>query len=178
MAWGLECRVPFLDKNFLDVAMAATPANRKLINQAPYHQKMEKHVIRQAFEDEENPYLPHDILWRQKEQFSDGVGYSWIDGLKAHAEAVVSDSMFEDRADRFPHDTPTTKEAYWYRQIFESLFPEKACLETIVRWIPRRDWGTFMLFLTNVKNRLFRRSLWKSAKGPSGCIRTEIDVSI
>ncbi|KAI9005658.1 asparagine synthase [Hyaloraphidium curvatum] len=141
MAWGLECRVPFLDKAFLDVAMAEVPPNHKLINQAPYFHKVEKYVIRKAFDDPENPYLPPEILWRQKEQFSDGVGYGWIDGLKAHAEAAVSDAQFEARAERFPHDTPTTKEAYWYRHLFEQMFPEKACLESIVRWIPRRDWG-------------------------------------
>ncbi|KAI9199831.1 asparagine synthase [Polychytrium aggregatum] len=141
MAWGLEARVPFLDKAFLDVCMQKIPANHKLTKQGPYHHKMEKYVLRKAFDTPENPYLPDEILWRQKEQFSDGVGYSWIDGLKDHSATSVSDEDFATAATRFPHDTPTTKEAYFYRTIFERLFPQEACLESVVRWIPRRDWG-------------------------------------
>lgn len=142
MAWGLEARVPFLDKQFLEVAMLQVPPNHKLTKKAPYNHYMEKYVLRKAFDTPENPYLPHDILWRQKEQFSDGVGYSWIDGLKAHAEKSVSSQEFEETAaTRFPHDTPTTKEAFYYRTIFEKRFPQTACLESVVRWIPRRDWG-------------------------------------
>ncbi|KAJ3339788.1 asparagine synthetase [Gonapodya sp. JEL0774] len=141
MAWGLESRVPFQDRAFLDVAMNVVPANHKLINQAPYFHKGEKFVIRKAFDTPEKPYLPDEILWRQKEQFSDGVGYSWIDGLKDHAEKSVSDVDFAAAAERFPHDTPTTKEAYYYRQIFEQHFPQKQCLTTVMRWIPRKDWG-------------------------------------
>jgi asparagine synthase (glutamine-hydrolysing) len=140
MAWGLEARVPFLDKTFLDVAMAIPPEH-KLTRKPPHNHTMEKYVLRKAFEDTENPYLPDSILWRQKEQFSDGVGYSWIDQLKAHAEGFVTNEAFEKRFDLFPKDTPTTKEAFWYRTIFEKLFPQKQCLETVVRWIPRRDWG-------------------------------------
>lgn len=173
MAWGLEARVPFLDKAFLDVAMNEVPPNHKLINQAPYFHKTEKHVIRKAFDDPENPYLPDEILWRQKEQFSDGVGYGWIDGLKAHAEAAVSDAQFEARFERFPHDTPTTKEAYWYRHLFDQLFPEKACLESIVRWIPRRDWGAYRKAACGLGrelirlafSRLPRGSIWSCAEG-------------
>ncbi|KAI8817566.1 asparagine synthase [Fimicolochytrium jonesii] len=143
MAWGLEARVPFLDKHFLDTAMSLsiTPANRKLTSRAPYHHKTEKYVIRKAFDTPADPYLPDDILWRQKEQFSDGVGYSWIDSLKSHSEQKISDQVFAKRAERFPHDTPNTKEAYWFREVFEQRFPQKACLESVVRWIPRRDWG-------------------------------------
>ncbi|KAI8805963.1 asparagine synthase [Cladochytrium replicatum] len=140
MAWGLEARVPFLDKAFLDVAMAV-PANHKTTRKAPYNHHMEKYVIRKAFDTPENPYLPHEILWRQKEQFSDGVGYSWIDSLKDHAEEVVSDEHMKGAAARYQKDTPTTKEAYWYRTVFEKYFPEPACLESVVRWIPRKDWG-------------------------------------
>ncbi|KAJ3273818.1 asparagine synthetase, partial [Borealophlyctis nickersoniae] len=141
MAWGLEARVPFLDKAFLDVAMNQVPANHKLSQRAPYNHRIEKYVIRKAFDEPSDPYLPDEILWRQKEQFSDGVGYSWIDSLKDRAEAIVSDEEMKAAAGRFPHDTPTTKEAYWYRTVFEERFPQKACLESVVRWIPRKDWG-------------------------------------
>ena len=87
------------------------------------------------------PYLPEDILWRQKEQFSDGVGYSWIDGMKEHAEKTVSDEKFAERANRYPVDTPDTKEAYMIRELFESWFPSEAAARTAVRWVPRGDWG-------------------------------------
>ena len=87
------------------------------------------------------PYLPESILWRQKEQFSDGVGYSWIDGMKEHAERVVSDDKFAERESRYPVDTPDTKEAYMIRELFESWFPSDAAARTAVRWVPRGDWG-------------------------------------
>ncbi|TPX31995.1 asparagine synthase (glutamine-hydrolysing) [Synchytrium microbalum] len=141
MAWGLEARVPFLDRAFLDTSMLQVPANHKLSKRAPYNHYMEKYVIRRAFDIKEDPYLPHDILWRQKEQFSDGVGYTWIDSLKDHAEKMVTDEQLAAVAERFPHDPPTTKEGYWYREVFEKHFPSKACLESVVRWIPRKDWG-------------------------------------
>lgn len=113
-AWGIEARVPFLDRQFLDVAMGFD-AEDKMISGG----RMEKHVLRQAFDG----YLPDEILWRQKEQFSDGVGYSWIDSLKDHAEKEISDSQLERASYRFPVNTPLTKEAYLYRSIFESHFP-------------------------------------------------------
>ncbi len=113
-AWGIEARVPFLDRQFLDVAMGFD-AEHKMIRDG----RMEKHVLRQAFDG----YLPDEILWRQKEQFSDGVGYSWIDSLRDHAEREISDSELERAAYRFPVNTPLTKEAYLYRSIFESHFP-------------------------------------------------------
>ena len=140
MAWGLEARVPFLDRSFLDVAMACPP-NHKLTGKPPYNHKMEKHLLRKAFDTPENPYLPDEVLWRQKEQFSDGVGYSWIDTVKETSEKLVSDEQMAQASKRFPHDTPTTKEAYWFRDIFDQHFPQKACLESVVRWIPRKDWG-------------------------------------
>lgn len=140
MAWGLEARVPFLDRNFLDVAMGV-PANTKLHNAAPYNFPCEKYILRKAFDTPEDPYLPHDVLYRQKEQFSDGVGYSWIDSLKAHAHAQVSAEDLAGAAQRWPKDTPTTHEAYWYRSLFEQHFPQPACLESVVRWVPRKDWG-------------------------------------
>lgn len=113
-AWGVEARVPFLDREFLDVAMSIDP-EAKLIRDG----RMEKHILREAFVG----YLPDEILWRQKEQFSDGVGYSWIDGLRAHAEREVSDDELERARFRFPKNTPRTKEAYFYRAIFEHHFP-------------------------------------------------------
>ena len=113
-AWGIEARVPFLDKNFMDIAMRINPEDKMCGNG-----KMEKGVLRSAFEG----YLPHEILWRQKEQFSDGVGYSWIDGLKAHVESQVTDQQLETAAFKFPVNTPDTKEAYFYRCIFEEHFP-------------------------------------------------------
>jgi asparagine synthase (glutamine-hydrolysing) len=113
-AWGIEARVPFLDTRFLDVAMRI-PARHKMV--APGG--MEKQILREAFRGA----LPDEILWRQKEQFSDGVGYSWIDSLKAHAEARVSDREMAAAPERFPVGTPLTKESYVYRAIFDELFP-------------------------------------------------------
>jgi len=137
MAWGLEARVPFLDTDFLDVAMTLDP-NEKLISEG----KMEKYVLRKAFDCPEEPYLPNNILWRQKEQFSDGIGYSWIDSLKSKAEKKVSDELFETRFERYPKDTPTTKEAFWYRMMFEQHFGRGTAAEgTVKLWIPRADWG-------------------------------------
>lgn len=149
MAWGLEARVPFLDKAFLEVAMnidAKEKMFKKDSSQAVDEDgrpKMEKYILRKAFDcgPEGTPYLPKSILWRQKEQFSDGVGYSWIDGIKDNAAAFVSDKDFAKRAERWPVDTPDTKEAYYIREIFDGLFPSEAAAKTAVRWIPRGDWG-------------------------------------
>eukprot|EP00742_Colponemidia_sp_Colp-10_P006432 GILJ01006891.1.p1 GENE.GILJ01006891.1~~GILJ01006891.1.p1 ORF type:complete len:602 (-),score=96.60 GILJ01006891.1:204-2009(-) len=126
--FGLEGRVPFLDKAFLEVAMNVDP-QEKMVNAA--QGRIEKYIMRKAFDVPENPYLPHKILYRQKEQFSDGVGYSWIDGLKAHAERTVTDTMFANAQFRFPEDTPKTKEAYFYRSIFESHFPQVSARQTV-----------------------------------------------
>ena len=112
-AWGVEARVPFLDKEFLDVAMSIDPAAKMPAG------GIEKRILREAFSD----YLPPEILWRQKEQFSDGVGYSWIDALKDHAEAAVTDRQLTNARFRFPWNPPPDKEAYLYRRIFESHFP-------------------------------------------------------
>ncbi len=122
MAWGVEPRVPFLDVEFMDVAMRMD-AKHKMAGSG----KIEKRILREAFEG----YLPKEILRRQKEQFSDGVGYGWIDGLKAHAEANVSDAAFANAATRFPINTPTTKEAYLYRDLFDQVFPGDACANTV-----------------------------------------------
>ncbi|WP_449428632.1 asparagine synthase B [Rhodanobacter umsongensis] len=122
MAWGVEARVPFLDLEFIDVAMGLD-AQHKMAGQG----RIEKAVLRKAFEGA----LPDSILWRQKEQFSDGVGYGWIDGLKAHAEQAISDREFAAAAARYPFNTPATKEAYFYRRIFEKHFPGEACAATV-----------------------------------------------
>jgi asparagine synthase (glutamine-hydrolysing) len=125
-AWGVECRCPFLDREFLNVAMNIDPAE-KMIKPG----RIEKYIIRKAFDNKEKPWLPESILWRQKEQFSDGVGYSWIDSLKAHAEKQVTDEMMKSAAYRFPYNTPATKEAYYYRQIFSQHFPSETCAKTV-----------------------------------------------
>ena len=127
MAWGVEPRVPFLDREFLDVAMRMDAACKMVRKGDAGPQRMEKGVLRAAFEG----YLPDEILWRQKEQFSDGVGYGWIDGLKAHAEAQVSDRVLAAADKRFPVNPPTTKEAYWYRHLFEQFYPSRAAAETV-----------------------------------------------
>lgn len=134
MAWGLEARVPFLDREFLDVCMNIDPQDKQI---TPDH--IEKHVLRAAFDNGE--YLPKEILWRQKEQFSDGVGYGWIDGLKDAAEEHVSDAMLASPKPHWGQDIPKTKEAYWYRCMFDELFPQPAAATTVMRWIPKADWG-------------------------------------
>ncbi|WP_374249661.1 asparagine synthase B [Thermomonas sp.] len=127
MAWGVEPRVPFLDREFLDVAMRMDAAHKMVRKGDGGPQRMEKGVLRAAFEG----YLPPEILWRQKEQFSDGVGYGWIDGLKAHAEAQVSDRELAAADKRFPVNPPQTKEAYFYRTLFERIYPSPAAAETV-----------------------------------------------
>ncbi|CAG8466688.1 7189_t:CDS:2 [Cetraspora pellucida] len=112
MAWGLEARVPFLDKDLLDVVMTIDPEEKI-----------------------------HKDGKMEKEQFSDGVGYSWIDSLRDISEKSVTDEQLANSAKRWPKDPPQTKEAYWYREQFDSLFPGDYCTESVVRWIPRKDWG-------------------------------------
>lgn len=121
-AWGIEGRVPFLDKEFMDVAMSINPQD-KMIN----GERMEKWVLRKAFES----YLPESVAWRQKEQFSDGVGYSWIDTLKELVESEVSDEQMENAKFRFPVQTPRAKEEYYYRSIFEGHFPSETASLTV-----------------------------------------------
>ncbi|MFT6929487.1 MAG: asparagine synthase (glutamine-hydrolyzing) [Sediminicola sp.] len=116
-AWGIEGRVPFLDKEFMDVAMRINPKD-KMIN----GERMEKWVVRKAFED----MLPESVAWRQKEQFSDGVGYNWIDTLKEMVNKEVTDDQFANAKYRFPLQTPASKEEFYYRTIFESHFPSDA----------------------------------------------------
>ncbi len=124
-AWGIEGRVPFLDKEFMDVAMRLNPKDKMAGKD-----KMEKWILRKAFED----YLPESIVWRQKEQFSDGVGYSWIDTLKATAAAEVSDEQLANAKFRFAIHPPMSKEEYRYRSIFSELFPSDsaaACVPSV-----------------------------------------------
>ena len=113
-AWGIEGRVPFLDKEFIDVAMRLNPKDKMITPE-----RMEKWVLRKAFES----YLPESIVWRQKEQFSDGVGYSWIDTLKKTVEENISYNMIKNAHFRFPAQTPRNKEEFYYREIFEDHFP-------------------------------------------------------
>lgn len=121
-AWGVEGRVPFLDKEFLDVAMRLNPKDKMAGNG-----KIEKWVLRKAFED----YLPESVAWRQKEQFSDGVGYNWIDTLREMTAELVSDEEFAKAAERFPVNPPMTKEEYYYRSIFAELFPSESAAECV-----------------------------------------------
>ncbi len=120
-AWGVEARVPFLDREVLDHVMSLDP-EAKMCDVGSG--RMEKHILRQAFDVADDPYLPESVLWRQKEQFSDGVGYGWIDALRDLAEDRVSDQEFELREHRFPMNSPLTKEGYLYRRIFEELYPQ------------------------------------------------------
>jgi len=124
-AWGVEGRVPFLDKEFMDVAMRINPDDKLIRNG-----RIEKWVIRKAFED----YLPQEVAWRQKEQFSDGVGYSWIDSLKALTKEKISDDELKNAKYRFPINPPMSKEEYYYRTIFEEHFPSDsaaACVPSV-----------------------------------------------
>jgi asparagine synthase (glutamine-hydrolysing) len=151
-AWGLEARVPFLDKQFLETAMNVDPKDKMITKE-----RIEKHMLRKAFDTSDEPdvapYLPDNILWRQKEQFSDGVGYGWIDGLKDNAELHVTDEMMKNPKPEWGDDIPTTKEAYvvfslvvgvlanctitsyWYRTMFDEHFPPY-CASTVERWVP------------------------------------------
>ena len=128
-AWGVEARVPFLDPEFLDVAMSMDPAHKMIRKGVPAGAPgfIEKYVLRKAFEG----WIPNEILWRQKEQFSDGVGYSWIDSIKAFAEKEISDSVMSNARYRFPSKTPTTKEAYWFRTVFEEHFRNPSAVDLI-----------------------------------------------
>jgi asparagine synthase (glutamine-hydrolysing) len=140
-AWGVEARVPFLDKEFLEVAMNIDP-QEKMISKPD---KIEKYILRKAFDPSSlepgaKKYLPDHILWRQKEQFSDGVGYGWIDGLKDEAKKMVTDEQMVEAAIRkdkpqWGDDIPDSKEAYWYRCMFDEHFPPY-CASTVMRWTP------------------------------------------
>jgi len=123
-AWGVEARVPFLDKNFIDVAMRLNPQDKMCLDG-----KMEKWILRKAFDNGET--LPAEVLWRQKEQFGDGVGYSWIDSIRDFVENEVTDQQLATAEFRFPVNTPDTKEGYYYRTIFESYFPQESAARCV-----------------------------------------------
>ena len=127
MAWGVEGRVPFLDKDFIDIAMSLNPSDKMNIKLPDGKQRIEKWILRKAFED----LLPDSICWRQKEQFSDGVGYNWIDTLKKMTEEKVSDAEFARRENRFPVNPPKTKEEYYYREIYSRLFPSDSAARCV-----------------------------------------------
>jgi asparagine synthase (glutamine-hydrolysing) len=121
-AWGVEARVPFLDLEFIEVAMSIDAEHKRV-----QPGKIEKALLREAFQGA----LPERILWRQKEQFSDGVGYSWIDSLKAYAEVMVSDAELAAAPDTYPINPPGTKEALLYRRLFARAFPWDSCALTV-----------------------------------------------
>jgi len=137
LAWGLEPRVPFLDKEFIDLAFKIPPSLKKKNN-------IEKYVLRKAFDiNNENGYpvyLPESILWRQKEQFSDGVGYIWIDTIRQLGEDSVTDEEYSNKKTIYPFNTPVSKEGFMFRKIFHELFPNKQNEKTVKLWIPRTEW--------------------------------------
>lgn len=139
MAWGLEARPPFLDTELVKLGLSMPACLKR-------YKGVEKWILRAAF-DVKDPasgiptYLPDDLLWRQKEQFSDGVGYGWIDRLKAEAELHVSDYLLSLAPERFPVNTPVTKEEYHYRTIFEELFPAPGREYTVQKWVPKTEWS-------------------------------------
>ena len=143
MAWGIEARVPFLDKAFMELAIPIEPSLKLDKRYVGYSVKIEKYILRKAFiaDEQGDPYLPDEILWRQKEQFSDGVGYNWIDGLKGFIETQITDEEFEvsikDKSN-YMEDIPKNKEELYYRRIYDKLFPERQ--DIINRWVPKMDW--------------------------------------
>jgi asparagine synthase (glutamine-hydrolysing) len=133
MAHGLEARVPFLDKAFLELAIKIKPEEKM----PQTYDGVEKYILRKAFDTPEQPYLPSEILWRQKEQFSDGVGYNWIDTLIEYCSSQVTEEQLERAEETYPYNTPLTKEAYFYRSIFHKHFPQVAAAQTVRKWIPK-----------------------------------------
>ena len=133
MAHGLEARVPFLDKAFLEMAIRIK-AEEKM---PKTYEGKEKYILRKAFDTPEDPYLPSEVLWRQKEQFSDGVGYNWIDQLIEYCSSQVTDEQLAGAAAEFPYNSPTTKEAYFYRSIFNKYYPQVSAAQTVRKWIPK-----------------------------------------
>jgi len=135
MANHIEVRVPFLDKQFLNIAMLTAPQHKRPMEKDG--RSVEKWILRKAFDVPENPYLPEEILWRQKEQFSDGVGYNWIDQLMEYCTKQVTDEQMATAAQKFPHNTPHTKEAYFIREVFHEHFGSDAAARTVLKWIPK-----------------------------------------
>ena len=133
MAHGLETRVPFLDKAFLDLSVRIK-AEEKM---PKTYDGKEKYILRKAFDTPDRPYLPAEVLWRQKEQFSDGVGYHWIDQLIEYCATQVTDEQLAGAATEFPYNSPATKEAYFYRSIFNKYYPQVSAAQTVRKWIPK-----------------------------------------
>ncbi len=133
MAHGLEARVPFLDKAFLEMAVRIK-AEEKM---PKTYDGKEKYILRKAFDTPDNPYLPEEVLWRQKEQFSDGVGYNWIDQLIEFCSSQVTDEQLAGAEAEFPYNSPATKEAYFYRSIFNKYYPQVSAAQTVRKWIPK-----------------------------------------
>jgi asparagine synthase (glutamine-hydrolysing) len=133
MSHGLEARVPYLDKEFLNVAVRIKPEEKQPKN----YEGIEKYILRKAFDTAGDPYLPAEVLWRQKEQFSDGVGYNWIDQLIEYCATQVTDEQLEGASVEFPYNSPTTKEAYLYRSIFNKHYPQLSAAQTVRKWIPK-----------------------------------------
>ncbi len=133
MAHGLEARVPFLDKAFLEMAVCIK-AEEKM---PKTYDGKEKYILRKAFDTPDNPYLPEEVLWRQKEQFSDGVGYNWIDQLIEYCSSQETDEQLAGAATEFPYNSPATKEAYFYRSIFNKYYPQVSAAQTVRKWIPK-----------------------------------------
>jgi asparagine synthase (glutamine-hydrolysing) len=166
-AWGVEARGDvFLDVDLLETAMSMAPAD-KMVHKAGSalgagsdpRMGIEKYSIRKAFDTPEDPYLPDDILWRQKEQFSDGVGYSWIDGIQEYAETSVSNEQLAAAVHRFPTNTPETKEAYLFRSMFELHYPQQAAIKSV-------NWGKSIACST--ERALGWSAEWAGVVDPSG----------
>ncbi len=157
MAHGLEARVPFLDKAFLELTIKTKPEEKM----PQTYNGVEKYILRKAFDTPERPYLPEEVLWRQKEQFSDGVGYNWIDTLIEHCTSQVSDEEFAKAEELFPYNTPATKEAFYYRSIFHKFYPQESAAHTVRKWIPK----------------------WQENQDPSGRanaahVQADVDISV
>merc|ERR1719436_117987 len=134
MAWGVEARVPFLDRRFMEAALSFD-TRQKMCTDEIGKKRVEKWILRKAFDlPGSRAYLPENVLWRQKEQFSDGVGYSWIDSIKDHAEKTITDQQMKTAENRFPLKTPRTKEAYLFRDLFAKHFGDNTSAAYTVGW--------------------------------------------
>ena len=166
MAWGVETRVPFLDKDVLDVVMNVDPTLKMISSET---QGIEKYILRKAFDDPDKPYLPHDILWRQKEQFSDGVGSKWIDGLKKEATNYIKsfemEYSYKTRKECIPYNTPTTEEGFWYRCLFNNTYRHNGAEKTVL--------GGPSVACSSATATLWDEK-WKGAEDPSGRAVTDV----
>ncbi len=163
MAHGLELRFPFLDQAFVELALSTDPAARQpgpRSTAVGSERPIEKAWLRRAFDDPSDPWLPDDILWRQKEQFSDGVGYAWVDELRAFAERQLQPGQWAHRAERFSEDPPTTPELYWMRSLFEETFVGRAAGRT-----PLRTVGTGRSIACSTPEAFAWRSEWATMAG-------------